>query len=91
MFEPATNGVATTGRKSMEAVLSHRPGLSTSPVHLKACPLWQEDVGPKNSAQPLPLPLPPGNSLRAPLQSQWKKGKLLGRGTFGHVYLGFNR
>jgi mitogen-activated protein kinase kinase kinase 3 len=22
--------------------------------------------------------------------SNWKKGKLLGRGTFGHVYLGFN-
>ncbi|KAF3334135.1 mitogen-activated protein kinase kinase kinase YODA-like protein [Carex littledalei] len=90
MFEPATIGVATTGRKSMEAVLGHRPGLSTSPVHLKACPVWQEDAGTKNSAHPLPLPLPPGNSLRAPLQSQWKKGKLLGRGTFGHVYLGFN-
>ncbi|TKY60638.1 Mitogen-activated protein kinase kinase kinase YODA [Spatholobus suberectus] len=23
--------------------------------------------------------------------SRWKKGQLLGRGTFGHVYLGFNR
>jgi len=23
--------------------------------------------------------------------SKWRKGKLLGRGTFGHVYLGFNR
>lgn len=23
--------------------------------------------------------------------SKWKKGRLLGRGTFGHVYLGFNR
>lgn len=23
--------------------------------------------------------------------SKWKRGKLLGRGTFGHVYLGFNR
>lgn len=23
--------------------------------------------------------------------SRWKKGRLLGRGTFGHVYLGFNR
>ncbi|RZC72655.1 hypothetical protein C5167_048131 [Papaver somniferum] len=28
-------------------------------------------------------PVPPG--------SRWKKGKLLGRGTFGHVYVGFNR
>ncbi|XP_071736292.1 mitogen-activated protein kinase kinase kinase 3-like [Rutidosis leptorrhynchoides] len=25
-----------------------------------------------------------------PKPSKWKKGKLLGRGTFGHVYLGFN-
>ncbi|KAI9113726.1 hypothetical protein K1719_014977 [Acacia pycnantha] len=53
-----------------------------------------------------PLPLPPGsptspsalsnakaNSLVENTTnnlSKWKKGKLLGRGTFGHVYLGFN-
>ncbi|KAL8110539.1 hypothetical protein AgCh_026313 [Apium graveolens] len=53
-----------------------------------------------------PLPLPPGSptspsslpKLRTPATgdhspcqlSKWKKGKLLGRGTFGHVYLGFN-
>jgi len=24
-------------------------------------------------------------------RGRWKRGKLLGRGTFGHVYLGFNR
>ncbi|KAG1369971.1 mitogen-activated protein kinase kinase kinase 3 [Cocos nucifera] len=42
---------------------------------------------------PHPLPLPPSassSSSARSLQSQWKKGKLLGRGTFGHVYLGFN-
>ena len=54
-----------------------------------------------------PLPLPPGSptspsalsNTRATVVidngatnlSKWKKGKLLGRGTFGHVYLGFNR
>ncbi|KAK4369798.1 hypothetical protein RND71_009273 [Anisodus tanguticus] len=53
------------------------------------------------------LPLPPGSppspsALQNPRpcgvaecstinMSKWKKGKLLGRGTFGHVYLGFNR
>lgn len=53
-----------------------------------------------------PLPLPPGSptspsalhnsrtsgvteNLHGQL-SKWKKGRLLGRGTFGHVYLGFN-
>jgi len=52
-----------------------------------------------------PLPLPPGSPTSPPslpgtrttgatdnsTLSKWKKGKLLGRGTFGHVYLGFNR
>ncbi|KAL8168235.1 hypothetical protein V2J09_009734 [Rumex salicifolius] len=53
-----------------------------------------------------PLPLPPSSptspsavhNSRASFatentnnaQSKWKKGRLLGRGTFGHVYLGFN-
>ncbi|XP_073295151.1 mitogen-activated protein kinase kinase kinase 3-like [Primulina huaijiensis] len=52
------------------------------------------------------LPLPPGSlispsALSTPrstgtpespggISSKWRKGKLLGRGTFGHVYLGFN-
>ncbi|OAY65666.1 Mitogen-activated protein kinase kinase kinase YODA [Ananas comosus] len=42
---------------------------------------------------PHPLPLPPSSpssSCSSSLQSRWKKGKLLGSGTFGHVYLGFN-
>lgn len=58
----------------------------------------------KNQGHPLPLPPSPPNSppkhlLRNNsanegvlcLHSRWKKGKLLGRGTFGHVYAGFNR
>ncbi|WCJ37804.1 mitogen-activated protein kinase kinase kinase 3 [Euphorbia peplus] len=54
----------------------------------------------KNQCHPLPLPptsptsppslpaLRPENTI-VPI-SRWKKGKLLGRGTFGHVFLGFN-
>ncbi|XP_044506016.1 mitogen-activated protein kinase kinase kinase YODA-like [Mangifera indica] len=45
-----------------------------------------------NSATTSPqVPRSPGrveNSVN--LESHWKKGKLLGRGTFGHVYVGFN-
>ncbi|XP_027103737.1 mitogen-activated protein kinase kinase kinase YODA isoform X1 [Coffea arabica] len=45
-----------------------------------------------NSAATSPsVPRSPGRAenLASP-GSRWKKGKLLGRGTFGHVYVGFN-
>ncbi|KQJ82725.1 mitogen-activated protein kinase kinase kinase 3 isoform X2 [Brachypodium distachyon] len=35
-------------------------------------------------------PLPPSPTACLQFQSQWKRGKLLGSGTFGQVYLGFN-
>lgn len=38
------------------------------------------------------IPRSPGRTDNPPSPgSCWKKGRLLGRGTFGHVYLGFNR
>lgn len=62
----------------------------------------QEDI----KSQCHRLPLPPGSptspsalpnvrtggvtEFSTGVLSKWKKGKLLGRGTFGHVYLGFN-
>ncbi|KAI4317105.1 hypothetical protein L6164_025009 [Bauhinia variegata] len=66
-------------------------------------PTGKQDDG---RSQCHPLPLPPGSPTspsalsngratrvleNTPCNlSKWKKGKLLGRGTFGHVYLGFN-
>ncbi|XP_068647647.1 mitogen-activated protein kinase kinase kinase 3-like isoform X1 [Aristolochia californica] len=60
----------------------------------------------KTQGHPLPLPPGSPNSSSSPhvmrsngvqlhengqtLRSKWKKGRLLGRGTFGHVYVGFN-
>ncbi|KAJ8551580.1 hypothetical protein K7X08_021595 [Anisodus acutangulus] len=44
------------------------------------------------SPSALPNPRPCGVAEGSTINmSKWKKGKLLGRGTFGHVYLGFNR
>ncbi|KAM7272397.1 hypothetical protein ACFE04_027060 [Oxalis oulophora] len=45
-----------------------------------------------NSAATSPsVPRSPGRVENPPSPtSRWKKGKLLGRGTFGHVYVGFN-
>uniref|UniRef100_A0A0D9XQ71 mitogen-activated protein kinase kinase kinase n=1 Tax=Leersia perrieri TaxID=77586 RepID=A0A0D9XQ71_9ORYZ len=46
----------------------------------------------RSSSSPHPLPRPPSSpcSSSRPGSSQWKKGKLLGSGTFGQVYQGFN-
>uniref|UniRef100_A0A0D9VH25 mitogen-activated protein kinase kinase kinase n=1 Tax=Leersia perrieri TaxID=77586 RepID=A0A0D9VH25_9ORYZ len=62
-----------------------------------ASPMKRMD-DPRSQSQPLPLPPVPVTSSSIPsfsitssqFQSQWKKGKLLGSGTFGQVYLGFN-
>lgn len=69
-----------------------------SPVHSGAqcvCPGSPTSMQDGLRCPPQPLPLPPilptsPSSSSRPSQSSWKKGKLLGRGTFGHVYLGFN-
>ncbi|KAL3630129.1 hypothetical protein CASFOL_023113 [Castilleja foliolosa] len=43
------------------------------------------------SPSALPTPRSPGiNESSTSNSSKWRKGRLLGRGTFGHVYLGFN-
>ncbi|KAH7671061.1 Mitogen-activated protein kinase kinase kinase protein [Dioscorea alata] len=72
----------------------------TSPIHQRAFTVSPESVKLRQDdlkSPPHPLPLPPGSPSSPPissasrsLQSHWKKGKLLGRGTFGHVYQGFN-
>ncbi|KAL6551936.1 hypothetical protein OROGR_008090 [Orobanche gracilis] len=43
------------------------------------------------SPSALPTPRSPGKNENSTSNSpKWRKGRLLGRGTFGHVYLGFN-
>jgi len=93
------------GRKSTEIVFSTQVpssppssrahNYSTSPVpsrtfgQCQASPTaWQDDS--RSSSSPQPLPLPPGSPCLPSRSLQWKKGKLLGSGTFGQVYLGFN-
>ncbi|XP_021318961.1 mitogen-activated protein kinase kinase kinase YODA isoform X2 [Sorghum bicolor] len=48
---------------------------------------------PNNSmpSSPISVPRSPGRTENpSSPASRWKKGKLIGRGTFGHVYVGFN-
>ncbi|XP_022884466.1 mitogen-activated protein kinase kinase kinase 3-like isoform X1 [Olea europaea var. sylvestris] len=47
--------------------------------------------GSPTSPSALPMPRSPGRAESSCIiSSKWRKGRLLGRGTFGHVYLGFN-
>ncbi|XVF58781.1 hypothetical protein PTKIN_Ptkin07bG0094200 [Pterospermum kingtungense] len=61
----------------------------TSPLHHRLCGVSVESQCHK-------LPLPPGSPTSPSALpstrtlSKWRRGRLLGRGTFGHVYLGFN-
>ncbi|KAK8952064.1 Mitogen-activated protein kinase kinase kinase YODA [Platanthera zijinensis] len=86
-FAPGSRGSPCSSSPTHPVSLSVRSG---SPSGRK------EDL----KSPPHPLPLPP-TSPSSPSSSsssfasssshaRWKKGKLLGRGTFGHVYLGFN-
>ncbi|KAG0480555.1 hypothetical protein HPP92_011413 [Vanilla planifolia] len=103
-FNATSNGTSRSPRATgSETVFNLRtvscapstrgPPLPASPVNPGALATGKHD---DFWCPPHPLPLPPSSpssspyfSLR-PSQMQWKKGKLLGRGTFGHVFLGFN-
>ncbi|KAF6157728.1 hypothetical protein GIB67_037301 [Kingdonia uniflora] len=57
-------------------------------------PSVSSPFSPSNSVAPTPSSVPrsPGRAENPTSPgSRWKKGRLLGRGTFGHVYVGFNR
>ncbi|XVF10578.1 hypothetical protein REPUB_Repub07fG0194700 [Reevesia pubescens] len=88
-LHPRAAGVATeslTSRPDDVKQQSHR--LPLPPITISnTCPF-----SPAYSAATSPsLPRSPGRAENPTSPgSRWKKGRLLGRGTFGHVYLGFN-
>lgn len=61
------------------------------PAAAAAVPLNHSSCSPLPSSPSSCPPLPASPTTCSQSQSQWKKGKLLGSGTFGQVYLGFNR
>ncbi|CAN6248696.1 unnamed protein product [Urochloa humidicola] len=75
----------------------HPASAACSPRHpAAAAPACSPLPSTHNSCSPLPSspsscpPHPASSTTCSQSQSQWKKGKLLGSGTFGQVYLGFN-
>ncbi|XP_073013473.1 mitogen-activated protein kinase kinase kinase 3-like [Typha latifolia] len=103
-FGPSTSGTTCcNGHPSKETTVSpratcispgsreqHFPSSPVRPREFSLCPPGSPTRRQDGMrSPPHPLPFPPSSSSCS-LQSQWKKGKLLGRGTFGHVYLGFN-
>lgn len=84
--------------------MSGPPSPIHSKLSLELSMVRRESCAPPVSVHPLPLP--PGAALPSPpavgtfshvrseslpMKNQWKKGKLIGRGTFGSVYVATNR
>ena len=86
-IHPRAGGIPTDSQTSWpDEKQTHR--LPLPPVAISNAPFSHS-----NSAATSPsVPRSPGRADNpASPGSRWKKGKLLGRGTFGHVYVGFNR
>ena len=66
---------------------SHR--LPVPPIKVSNCSPFPSTNSTSNS--PRSIPRSPGRVDPISPGSRWKKGKLIGQGTFGHVYVGFNR
>ncbi|KGN50305.1 mitogen-activated protein kinase kinase kinase YODA [Cucumis sativus] len=85
-IHPRAGGIPTDSQTSWpDEKQTHR--LPLPPVAISNAPFSHS-----NSAATSPsVPRSPGRADNpASPGSRWKKGKLLGRGTFGHVYVGFN-
>lgn len=79
---------------------------STSPLHSRTSPQRSSTWHGNSTVAVHPLPLPPGAVMPSQqafihqtaskpevssMKSQWQKGKLIGSGTFGNVYVATNR
>lgn len=88
-LHPRAGGTAPespTSRHDEGKKQSHR--LPLPPLIVSKSPFSPNTL--QSSASPS-IPRSPGRTENPPSpSSRWKKGKMIGRGTFGHVYVGFN-
>ncbi|WVZ26363.1 hypothetical protein V8G54_004907 [Vigna mungo] len=89
-LHPKAGGIAAEAHtRRLDDVKQKNHQLPLPPITVtKPCPF-----SPTYSASTTPSAprSPAGSETSISPGSRWKKGQLLGRGTFGHVYLGFNR
>ncbi|KAL5557087.1 hypothetical protein UlMin_039323 [Ulmus minor] len=87
-------------RKSFETTAARREGSAPPEVHPLPLPPVAAMLSPSSSPSPSPSPAPsssfsiPQSSAKSEpqlMKCQWQKGKLIGRGTFGSVYVASNR
>ncbi|XP_010444722.1 PREDICTED: mitogen-activated protein kinase kinase kinase YODA-like isoform X2 [Camelina sativa] len=72
-------------RMSVDVTNGRRDSCNVHPL-----PLPPGAACPSSSAASVPCPQAPLKQDSFPMNSQWKKGKLIGRGTFGSVYVASN-
>ncbi|XP_029117275.1 mitogen-activated protein kinase kinase kinase YODA isoform X1 [Elaeis guineensis] len=88
-LHPRAGGTAPespTSRHDDGKKQSHR--LPLPPINISASPFPSNNTTSNTTSS---IPRSPGRAENPTSPgSRWKKGKLIGRGTFGHVYVGFN-
>ncbi|CAN6244686.1 unnamed protein product [Urochloa humidicola] len=98
-LEASTSGASSRGRSfHKDTHCARTRSLSPTPRKDAFASSYASPGHLKSLSQPLPCPPAPITSCPIPSslttstqsQSEWKKGKSLGSGTFGQVYLGFN-
>ncbi|KAK2657415.1 hypothetical protein Ddye_010467 [Dipteronia dyeriana] len=82
---PCQNPISPNGPSSPISKLSRE---STGHIEVHPLPLPPGAVIPSPSS---PIPQVPAKPESLPMKCQWQKGKLIGRGTFGSVYVASNR
>ncbi|KAL5215352.1 hypothetical protein ABZP36_004504 [Zizania latifolia] len=89
-FSPRSPATMRDGLKSPPHPLPHPLPHPPSPSAYSPLPPSPSAYSPLPPSPPAYSSLPLSPTTCSQYESQWKKGKLLGSGTFGQVYLGFN-
>lgn len=93
---PRPPGAAMSSQITQASPVGSKFDFPGAPMTSQSTPISPLNAKPEhpaigNNAQPSPISSCTSKPEVMPIKSQWQKGKLIGRGTFGSVYVASNR